>query len=285
MRLLSNRAIVAAVSLAILLGVASCGGGQPVPTAEPATPTPIPPTVAPRPATPTTRPTALATALPTALPVLRVGVDAANPPWCRVEAQGTLAGIDVDLLSALGREMGVRFEAVNLAPHLLAPELAAKRVDLIAAGLISTTERASAMALSRPYVTLEQSIVLRGFDAFTGTAALSGRSVGVQIGGPAVDDARKAGGKVKIYDDLAIALAALARGEVQAVLGERPFAADFVRRHPELGLRLAASVGSGQPVALGVAKENAALLSRVNAALDSLSRRGDLAGLERRWLQ
>ena len=149
--------------------------------------------------------------------------------------QGNLAGIDVDLLSLLGREMGVRFEAVNLAPHLLAPELAARRVDLAAAGLVSTTERAKSMALSSPYLMLEQAVVVRSADPASGPAALSGRSVGVQIGSVAAAEARGAGGTVRAYDDLAIALAALARGEVQAVLGERPAAVDYVQTAPGAG--------------------------------------------------
>lgn len=275
-----NRSIACLFGLALMLSLAGCGGA---PAATPAAPTPAPATATARPTVPAA--TLTPAASPTLAPVLRVGVDAANPPWCAADGQGTLAGIDVDLLAALGREMGVRIVPVNLAPHLLAAELDRRRVDMIAAGLVSTPERSAGMALSRPYLTLEQVVVVRASDAATRTAGLSGRTVGVQIGSLAAAEARKAGAVVKLYDDLAIALGALARGEVQAVLGDHAMAAAFLRQRPGLGLAVTGALGAGQPVVLGVSRENPTLLARVNDALEALAARGELAALERRWLQ
>ena len=278
-----NRAI-ALFSVAFLLVGAGCGSGEATPS--PATPTAAPATATPRAALPTARPTAMPTLAPTLMPTqapaLRVGLDAANPPWCYTDSQGILRASTLTALTAGardGRAPGGRVPGAAPA----GAGLAARRVDLAAAGLVSTTERAKSMVLSSPYLMLEQAVVVRSADPASGPAALAGRSVGVQIGSVAAAEARGAGGTVRAYDDLAIALAALARGEVQAVLGERPAAVDYIRRHPEWAW--AGTAGVGQPVALGVARDNAALLQRVNAALDALSRRGELAGLEQRWLQ
>lgn len=252
----------------------------------PAQPSPLPPTPAAS-ATPAPPPlpTASLTPQPTPLPVLRVAVDAANPPWFETNGSGTQDGIDAEVLAALGRQMGVRFEVVSVAPHLLAQELAAHRVDLAAGGLVSTTERAQAMSLSRPYLSLQQVVVLHGVDSYSGPGVLAGRTTGAQIGTRSVAEAGKAGAAVKLYDDLAIALAALSRGEVKAVVGERPAAAALLRENPQWGLRLDSSIGTPLPVALAVAKDNAALLARLNTALEALAARGELAALEKRWLQ
>lgn len=265
----------------LLTTITACGAmptstslSTPVPSAMPA----LPPT--PTPARPL-----ISTPAQTPLPVLRVGVDAASRPWCYRGATGELVGLDVELLTALAAQMGVWVEYVNVAPHLLLPGLATSRFDLAAAGLVATPERQSEAALSEPYFSLSQAAIVRATDALTGPAELAGKVVGVQIGSPAVAEARRLGATARLYDDLAIALGALARGEVAAVIGDDLGAADYLAAHPAAKLRRAGAAFAPVPVVLAVAKDQAALLARVNAGLAALRQAGALDQLARKWLR
>ena len=212
-------------------------------------------------------------------------MDAASRPWCSLDATGELVGLDVDLLTALAAQMGVRVEYVNIAPHLLLPGLATRRFDLAAAGLVATPERQSEAALSEPYFSLSQAAIVRATDTLTGPAELAGKVVGVQIGSPAVAEARRLGATARLYDDLAIALGALARGEVAAVIGDDLGAADYLAARPEARLRRAGAAFAPAPVVLAVAKDQPALLARLNTGLATLRQAGALDQLARKWLR
>ncbi len=222
---------------------------------------------------------------PIALPVLRVGVDAANRPWCFRNAAGELVGLDVDLVTALAARMGVRVEYVNTAPHLLLPGLASQKYDVVAAGLVATAERQGEASLSDPYFSLGQIVVVRATDTLTGPVALAGKVAGVQIGSPAVAEARRLGATPRLYDDLSIALGALARGEVSAVIGDDLGAADYLAAYPDARLRRAGTAFAPVPVVLAVAKDQPALLDRVSSALGALRQSGALDQLAGKWLR
>jgi polar amino acid transport system substrate-binding protein len=273
------RLLLVAAAACLVTMLAACDA-VPTPTAvstlvPSVTPTPTATAVRPPSPTPTQTP----------LPVLRAGVDAANRPWCYRSTGGELVGLDVELLTALAAQMGVRMEYVNIAPHLLLPGLAAKKYDLAAAGLAATPERQNEAALSEPYFTLSQAVIVKVTDAITSTAELAGKAVGVQIGSAAVAEARRLGATVRLYDDLTIALGALARGEVRAVIGDDLGAADYLAAHPEARLSRAGAALAPAQVALAVARDRPDLLSRVNAGLAALRRSGALDQLALKWLR
>ncbi len=215
--------------------------------------------------------------------MLRVGLDASDRPWCYATETGALAGIEVDLLTALAAEMQVRLELVNTAPHLLTSGLSAGKFDLAASpGVPGTVE--GGFLMSSPYITVPQTLIAGSAGAAPASlTALKGMTVGAQIGSVAASEIRKSGATPRLYDDLAIALAALERGEVSVVAGDRPRAADYLRSHPGTLLRLGAVAFAPRPVSLALAARSP-LIARVNGALDALARRSYLTDLERRWL-
>ena len=275
----AGRLLLAAAAAWLVTMLTACNS---FPTPTPLS-TPVPSATPAATATPVRSPSPTPT--PTPLPLLRVGVDAANRPWCYRDAAGGLVGLDVDLLTALAAQMGVRVEYVNIAPHLLLPGLAAKKYGLAASGLVATPERHSEAALSEPYFTLSQAVIVRASDTLTGPVALAGKVVGVQIGSPAVAEARRLGATPRLYDDLAIALGALARGEVPAIIGDDLGAADYLAARPEARLRRAGTAFAPSPVVLAVAKDQPELLARVNAGLAALRQTGALDRLAQEWLR
>lgn len=263
------------IIIVLLLG-AGCASavapGPPSPTPLPTPPTftvPPSPTVTPRPTT-----------------VLRVGLDAANRPWAYPDGKGGLMGLDIDVLAALGEEMGIHWEYVNSAPHLLLPGLIEGRYDVVINGLVVTPARQRQVPFSLPYFYLGQVVVVSSKGTnIRDLNDLVGKSIGAQLGTPALVEARKvAGARVHPYDDFTIALIALSRAEVEAVIADNLLVADYLRAHPELGLRMVGGPFAQEPVAIAVSPHHSGLLRRINEALTALQQRGILARLEHRWL-
>src|SRR5262249_27390581 len=64
---------------------------------------------------------------------------------------GKEQGFDVELVQALGENLGRPIECVNLAFDALPAELASGRIDVICSGMSYTAERAEKVDFSRPY--------------------------------------------------------------------------------------------------------------------------------------
>jgi len=218
---------------------------------------------------------------------LRVGLDAANRPWAYPDGKGGLTGLDIDVLAALGEEMGVRWEYVNSAPHLLLPGLTEGRYQVVINGLVVTPARQNQAAFSLPYFYLGQVVVVSDKEtSIRGIEDLAGRRVGAQLGTLALAEAGKVpGAKVRPYDDFSIALVALSRAEVDAVIADNLLAADYLRAHPELRLQIVGGPFAQEPVAIAVSPRHSDLLKHINEALIALRQRGILARLERKWLE
>lgn len=80
---------------------------------------------------------------------LRVGV-ALTPPWA-LRQGGELMGFEIDVARKLAEDMGVEVDLRVLPWERLIPALEFGEIDLIAAGLTITPERALHVNFSRPY--------------------------------------------------------------------------------------------------------------------------------------
>jgi ABC-type amino acid transport substrate-binding protein/Na+/H+-dicarboxylate symporter len=84
--------------------------------------------------------------------VLTVGYFGDALPYAFFNANGDLVGFDVDLAHRLASELGVRLEFVALSRDRLHEAIANTEVDLVMAGVVVTTPRASQMVFSDPYL-------------------------------------------------------------------------------------------------------------------------------------
>ena len=73
-------------------------------------------------------------------------------PYSHVNARGDLVGLDVEMAHALARELGVAVEFAPVRRDGFEEALEAGRVDVVMAGLILTTQRASRVEFSQPYL-------------------------------------------------------------------------------------------------------------------------------------
>jgi Na+/H+-dicarboxylate symporter/ABC-type amino acid transport substrate-binding protein len=83
---------------------------------------------------------------------IRVGFVPEQRPYSHFNARGELVGFDVEMAHALARELGVAVEFAPVPRDRFEEVLAAGRVDVVMAGVLVTTRRASRVEFSPPYL-------------------------------------------------------------------------------------------------------------------------------------
>jgi Na+/H+-dicarboxylate symporter len=83
---------------------------------------------------------------------LRVGFLASQHPYSHFNLRGDLVGLDIEMAHALAGELDVALELAPVPREQIAEVLEAGRVDIVMAGVMVTTRRASQLAFSAPYL-------------------------------------------------------------------------------------------------------------------------------------
>lgn len=170
---------------------------------------------------------------------LRVGVTL-FAPWAARGADGELVGFEIDVARQLAADMGVKPEILTYAVERLIPALEAGEIDLIAAGLTITPERALHVNFSQPYA--ESGVGLATHLASTADVddvdALDDPrfSIAAVEGAVALDLARRLWPRAKlvVFESVEKASAALVDGTVQGYLEDEPVPTFLALEHPSV---------------------------------------------------
>ena len=215
--------------------------------------------------------------------VVTVGLDA-SPPF-PLQSGHPGEGFEVDLLRAVADRVGVELRYQSALWSSLVERLLDGRVDMICSAATITAERKRAVDFSAPYLEFELAVVVRAEahpDPVSGE--LDGLAVGVRAATTAEQHVRAARAPrlVRTYDFNTDAYAALASGEVDAVVDDHLIARGFASSTP--GLRVATTLdGTTSGYGIMFAKGRDALREAVDDALDRLRRDGTRDRLVRTW--
>ena len=207
-------------------------------------------------------------------------------PFTFVE-QDVLKGFDVDVMKAIGKEMGreIQFQTANFSG--LFGMLGAGRIDTVANQITITDERKKAYLFSEPYVyDGAQVVVKKGNDEIQGVEDLKGKTVAVNLGSnfesllrelPYADQIN-----IKTYESNLERDTAL--GRVDAFVMDRVSASQIIKEKP-LPLALAgptfSSITNAYP--FRDTEKGRALRDEVNKALAALREKGTLKAISEKW--
>lgn len=168
---------------------------------------------------------------------LRIGVTL-FAPWAARAPGGELIGFEIDVAKQLAADMGVKADLRVYDLERLIPALESGEIDLIAAGLTITPQRALHVNFSSPYA--ESGIALathiertakvtrlEDLDADTITIAAVENSVAAALARRVLPRA-----KLKTFGGAAAASAALVAGEVDGYLEDEPVPTFLALEHP-----------------------------------------------------
>lgn len=217
---------------------------------------------------------------------VRVGMSGQYFPFTFVE-QDTLKGFEVDVMNAIGKEMGreIQYQTANFSG--LFGMLESGRIDTVANQITITEERQKAYIFSEPYVYDGAQVVTKeGNTEVESVEDLKGKTVAVNLGSnfeallrelPYADDIN-----IKTYESNLERDTAL--GRVDAFVMDRVSASQIIKEKP-LPLELAGPTFSQITNAYPFRDTDAgrALRDEVNAALAALRENGTLASISEKW--
>lgn len=204
---------------------------------------------------------------------LIVGTEATFPPFEFVdEKTKEIVGFDIDIAREIAKALGVKLKVEDIAFDGLIPSLLTKKIDLIAAAMTITPERAKVVSFSDPYFTAGQVIVVRK-DSFMPKTfdELVGKKVAVQLGTTGDLEVSKVEGiEVVRFTRYTEAFLELQNGRVDAVVLDFAPAQAYVKMNP--GLVISSGILSQEEYGIAVRKEDKDLLEVVNTVLRNLKK-------------
>lgn len=222
---------------------------------------------------------------------LKVGSTPTGVPFTFLDV-GTnkITGMMVDVVKAIGAHAGFEPEVQSVDWISLIPSLKAGRIDMIAAAMAITEERKKIVDFSDPIFTFGEGFVVKADDNTVYKSDLTqtaGKAIGVQQGTSYYKTLQqmKGIGEIKVYDNIADIMRDVELGRIVGGIADRPIMAYQIGQGKFPGLKLANGYTSSisAPIGLAIGKDQPKLLSRINAALATIKKNGELDALIVKW--
>ena len=276
---------VFALALTVLMVMsmfAGCGSSNAAKTTTAATEAPATTTEATA-----AEPTAAATAASELKTVeagkLIMSTNAAFPPYEMVADDGSFEGIDVEVAGAIAGKLGLELvvDDMDFDAALLAVQQ--NKSDIVMAGVTVTEDRQLIMNFSDSYATGVQVVIVKeGSDVTLDN--LGEKMIGTQRGttGYIYTSGDYGDDHVTAYDNGASAVQALLNGQVDCVVIDSAPAEAFVAANA--GLTILDTEYVTENYAIGVNKDNTALLDAINQALAELTADGTIQSIVDKYI-
>lgn len=214
---------------------------------------------------------------------LIMSTNAAFPPYEMVADDGSLEGIDVEVAGAIAGKLGLELvvDDMDFDAALLAVQQ--NKSDIVMAGVTVTEDRQLIMNFSDSYATGVQVVIVKeGSDVTLDN--LGEKMIGTQRGttGYIYTSGDYGDDHVTAYDNGASAVQALLNGQVDCVVIDSAPAEAFVAANA--GLTILDTEYVTENYAIGVNKDNTALLDAINQALAELTADGTIQAIVDKYI-
>lgn len=226
---------------------------------------------------------------PTPIPPIRIGMVQDAPPFSFRQGDHP-AGIDVDLATYLGQELGHPLRVFTMSYEELVPALLDKRVDIVMSGMTITRLRELQVDFSQPYLKSGLAVLVRRGDATrfkTPTKALKeAQRIGVTKGTTGEKYVRENApdSQVFSYASNTNAIAELEQRRIDAFVSDGPTVAWYAASNEGALLPLLHPLLTQDSIGWGFRPTSRRLRERVDQALERWKRDGTLGGVLRRWV-
>ena len=214
---------------------------------------------------------------------LIMSTNAAFPPYEMVADDGSFEGIDVEVAGAIAGKLGLELvvDDMDFDAALLAVQQ--NKSDIVMAGVTVTEDRQLIMNFSDSYATGVQVVIVKeGSDVTLDN--LGEKMIGTQRGttGYIYTSGDYGDDHVTAYDNGASAVQALLNGQVDCVVIDSAPAEAFVAANA--GLTILDTEYVTENYAIGVNKDNTALLDAINQALSELTADGTIQSIVDKYI-
>ncbi|HBX74904.1 MAG TPA: basic amino acid ABC transporter substrate-binding protein [Acidaminococcaceae bacterium] len=218
--------------------------------------------------------------------VLRVGTEPTFAPFeFQKEGSKEFDGFDMDLIRAIGKQLNMKVEIMNMGFDALIPALNAGNIDVAAAGMSITPDRQKAVDMSDPYYVSGLVVVVNKDNAeVKGINELNNKGIAVQIGTTGAEKAAKVpGAKVKNFNTNAEVFLELKNKGVDAVIIDKPVAEYYLAQGGgKDSAKIVGDTMEAESYGLSM-KKNSPLTKEINKALLNLKKNGEYDKLYTKW--
>lgn len=218
--------------------------------------------------------------------VLRVGTEPSFAPFeFQKEGSKEFTGFDIDLIRAIGKQMGYKVEVQNMGFDALIPALNAGNIDVAIAGMSITDERKKVVEFSDPYYTSGLIIMVNNDNNDIKTLKdLEGKRIACQIGTTGEKKSRSVpGAQVTAFNTQSEASLELKNGGADAVINDAPVVAYYLQQGGSESAKTVGEKMEAEDYGIAVKKDNAKLAAEINKAMAELKKNGEFDKIYKTW--
>jgi len=248
------RAVLVGILSLSLLAIAGCGSAS--------TPTPAP-----------------------AEKILKVGSDIAYAPFEFMDEKQKPTGFDVELINAIGADIGYTVKLETASFDGLIPALQAGKYDAVISAMTITDDRSKSVLFSDKYFSAIQYIAMKKGANYKTLADLKSKKVGVQLSTTGQDAVEKNGITPKKYDTTPDALNDLLNGGVDAVVADGPVVLWFQAQNTTAQVDLVEADVAPEFYGIAMKQGNTELSGKINASIKKLIASGKYNDIYKKWFK
>ncbi|MBU9810405.1 transporter substrate-binding domain-containing protein [Rahnella sp. SL6] len=197
-----------------------------------------------------------------------------------------LAGMDVDLCTALAKQMGVK---LNLMPTSIEARIAVittGRADVLIANLAYTKTRGQQIQFSDPYYVAKEVLVVKKPNVDKTRADFKGKRISATKGTTSEQSIYLAGAKAVTFQDAASAFLALEQNKAVGFVTNTMTAIKMISQAGKDGIELGMikEPMALEPIGVGMKKDEPALLAKVNSSLKAMDDDGTIDKIWDTWI-
>ena len=214
---------------------------------------------------------------------LIMSTNASFPPYEMIADDGSFEGIDVEVAGAIAQKLGLELEVDDMDFDAALLAVQQNKSDIVMAGVTVTDDRKLVMNFTDSYATGVQVVIVKeGSDVTLDN--LGEKMIGTQRGttGYIYTSDDYGDDHVTAYDNGASAVQALMNGQVDCVVIDAAPAEAYVEANA--GLTILDTEYVTENYAIGVNKDNTALLDAINGALAELTADGTLDAIVGKYI-
>lgn len=217
---------------------------------------------------------------------IRVAVPQDFPPFGSVNPDMSVKGLDIDVATLIAKSLGLKLELIPVTSANRIAYLQTHKADLAISTLGKNAEREKVIDFSQAYSPFNNAVYGTASLKVTGPADLAGQTIGVArstFEDLQLTSTAPATAVIKRYDDNNGMISAYLAGQVQLV-GTGDFVAEAIAARNPPNKPVAKYVLHESGCYVGLNKNEAPLLAKVNGALTAAKKDGTLNAIVQKWL-
>jgi polar amino acid transport system substrate-binding protein len=218
---------------------------------------------------------------------LKCGTFADVPPFAAPDPKTReMVGFDVDMCNAIAKQLGLTAKITPLSVEARVPEVKMGRVDLTVANLAYTKSRGEQIQFSDPYYVAKEMLAVKASDPGTTKADFKGKRLSSTKGSTSELSIKMNGSEPVTFQDTGSAFMAVQQNKSMGMVANTMTITKLVNQSKNEGvaLKMIKEPMVLQPIGIGMKKDEPVLLAKVNEALYSLEKKGELDKLWNKWL-